>query len=261
MDAYQVRRSEIARQARGPHTSAAVIDYLESEHRTWARAKAALDRAWADHAAPEIIEAADRLNLPVDRVPQLCEVTDRLTPRTGFHFRAVAGLVPVEQFFGSLADGVFLSTQYVRHHDSPHYTPEPDVIHEVIGHGTSLADPHLSVLHRQAGAAMSRLETPEARQAIADVFWFSAEFGVLVDKDGPLAYGAGLLSSVGEMAAFRGATVRPLDVVAMAQQPYDIATFQPVLFGAASLTQVLDVVGEFFATATDDRVAGLQIAA
>ena len=65
-----------------------------------------------------------------------------------------------DQFYGSLADGVFNSTQYVRHHARPLYTPEPDLIHEVIGHGGLLASPRLAELNRLAGRAARRLETP-----------------------------------------------------------------------------------------------------
>ena len=258
---YVQRRDWIAGRAAGSAADPSRIAYLDSEHETWRVAKDALDQRWQQVAAPAILQAAKRLDLPTDRVPHLDEVTAQLRPRSGFEFRAVPGLVPVAEFFGSLARGVFLSTQYVRHHRSPLYTPEPDILHEVIGHGTCLADPHLSMLHREAGAAMIRLQTEVARQFVADVFWFSAEFGVL-DRTGDgsgqtdvAAYGAGLLSSVGELDWFvDNAEVRPLDIDAMGTISYDIAQFQPVLFAGRSLTHVLDVVGEFFATATDDAV-------
>ncbi len=256
---YVARRRWIADQAAGSDAEPTRITYRPSENETWRVAKGHLDERWTRMAAPAILDAADRLDLPNDRVPHLEEVSARLRPRSGFEFRAVPGLVPVDEFFGSLATGRFLSTQYVRHHASPLYTPEPDILHEVIGHGTCLADPHLAMLHREAGAAMIRLETERARQFVADVFWFSAEFGVLDTAEGDLrgikAYGAGLLSSVGELDHFaHNAEIRPLDIDEMGTISYDIATYQPVLFGGRSLTEVLDVVGEFFATATDDGV-------
>ncbi len=256
---YESRRAWIAEQAAGSDAEPVRIAYTASENETWRAAKEALDHRWARVAAPAILDAAQRLSLPVERVPHLDEVSERLRPRSGFEFRAVPGLVPVDEFFGSLARGRFLSTQYVRHHASPLYTPEPDILHEVIGHGTCLADPHLAMLHREAGAAMIRLATAQARQFVADVFWFSAEFGVLDtrdgDRDGIKAYGAGLLSSVGELDQFAtDAEVRPLDIDAMGTISYDIANYQPVLFAGRSLTEVLDVVGEFFATADDESV-------
>lgn len=255
---YLQRRSWVAGRAAGSGAEPTRIEYLDTENETWRVAKAALDQRWEQVAAPALLDARDRLDLPSDRVPQLHEVTSRLRPRSGFEFRAVPGLVPVQEFFGSLAQGRFLSTQYVRHHGSPLYTPEPDILHEVLGHGTCLADPHLAMLHREAGAAMLRLETAVARQFVADVFWFSAEFGVIKSDGAIRAYGAGLLSSVGELDWFvDNATVRPLDILEMGTVDYDISAYQPLLFAAGSLTEVLDVVGEFFATASDGSIADL----
>ena len=253
---YGLRRAEIAALATGPDRPPAEIGYTPDEHAVWATVNAALSPVWAQHAAAELLAVRGELDLPTTRLPQLSEVTALLEPRTGFGYRAVPGLVAKLDFFAALDRGMFLSTQYVRCAASPLYTPEPDVIHEVIGHAHCLAEPTLARLHRLAGAAMVRVSTDSARQFIADVFWFSAEFGVVLEGGAPKAYGAGLLSSFGELGWFSAnATMRPLDVVAMATQPYDISRYQPVLFGADSLGQVLDVVGGFLADVTDDLVA------
>ena len=252
---YRRRRDEIAALAAGPGERPRHIDYLPSEDGTWRDVQAMLSPALELHACAAVLEGRRRLGLATDRVEQLDELSDRLEELTGFRYEAVAGLVPKEQFFGSLARRRFLSTQYVRHHDHPAYTPEPDVIHEVIGHATALAVPELAELHRLAGEAMLRLERPEARQALSDVFWFSAEFGVVREDDDWKAYGTGLLSSVGELQWFGDhAEVRPVDPAAMAAQSYDINHYQPILFGAESLHQVLEVVGGFFSSMTDDVV-------
>ena len=259
-DGYERRRDEIAALAAGPDRPPHTIAYSDAEHEVWATVNAALDPLWVRHAAREVHAARDELALPLDRLPQLSHVTDRLQPRTGFCYRAMPGLVDKAEFFAALDTGRFLSTQYVRHGGSPLYTPEPDVIHEVIGHAHCLAEPTLAQLHRLAGAAVARVETGVARQVIADVFWFSAEFGVVGHAGGRAkAYGAGLLSSFGELGWFStNATLRPLDVPAMAAQPYDISVYQPVLFVADSLAHVLDVVGGFFSCVTDDVAAGLR---
>jgi len=174
-------------------------------------------------------------------------VSARLGEITGFRFAAVPGLVPKEQFFAHLARSCFLSTQFVRHPAEPYYTPEPDVIHELTGHANALADPVLARLHRVTGRAMTRAHLPATRQHIADVFWFSGEFGVVREEGSWKAYGAGLLSSVGELAWFADhAVVRPLDPREMAAQPYDITHYQPVLFGTASLRHAVDVIEGYF---------------
>jgi len=89
------------------------------------------------------------------------------------------------------------------------------------------------------------------------VWWFTMEFGV-VHEDGELkAYGAGLLSSFGEMDAFRSAEVREWDLATMGTIDYDITAYQPVLFAGASMDRVLDEVTAFFDAFDDDAALRL----
>ena len=202
-------------------------------------------------------EAKAQLALPADRVPQLDEVSAGLEPLTGFRFHPAAGLVPLDEFLGSLGDGVFHSTQYLRHPSAPLYTPEPDIVHEVVGHGNLLADPEIAAVKRLAGDAARRCETPEALQYLADVFWFTIEFGVIWEAGELRCYGAGLLSSFGEIDEFRGAEVRPLDFHEMATLEYDITHYQPILFACDGMGELTQSVGGFFAEFDDDTPARL----
>ena len=254
---YWRRRDEIAKLASGVDHPALDIVYTDVEHNVWAAVVEALDPLWDRHASAELVAARSRLALSADRVPQLSAVSATLAPLTGFEFRAVPGLVPSIEFFGGLGRGLFSSTQYVRWEGSPLYTPEPDVIHEVFGHANALACPEVAELHRLAGRAIERVQDVRSRQALADVFWFSAEFGVVRERGDVRAYGAGLLSSVGELAWFsEHAEIRPIDIREMATVDYGIDAYQPVLFAAESLSHVLEEVGGFFATATDDSIRG-----
>jgi phenylalanine-4-hydroxylase len=140
----------------------------------------------------------------------------------------------------------------------PLYTPEPDLIHEVIGHGNLLASPRFAEIKRHAGLAAQRVETDEALQFLADVFWFTIEFGVMREEGEVRAYGAGILSSYGEIEEFRGADLRPLDLLEMGTLEYDITKYQPVLFCAEGMEELEDVVGTFFAEYDDDSAARLK---
>jgi phenylalanine-4-hydroxylase len=251
---YRERRGEIAAAAlewsSGEPTPR--IDYTEAEHNVWRTVCRELAPKHERYACRSFREAVVALDLPRDRIPQLDEVTAGLEPLTGFRYVPAAGIVPLDEFYGSLADGVFHSTQYVRHHDAPLYTPEPDLIHEVIGHGHLLADAEIAEVNRLAGAAARRMQTEEALQMVADVFWFTIEFGVLYEDGELRAYGAGLLSSYGEIEEFRGAEVRPLDFAGMATLEYDITKYQPILFGARSIGHMVEEVGGFFADCDDE---------
>jgi phenylalanine-4-hydroxylase len=257
---YRARRNEIAAVALAwsPHQPLPRIDYSAVENEVWRTVCRELAPKHARYAVREFREAVERVGLPRDRVPQLDEVTARVEPLSGWRYVPAAGLVPLREFYGSLEHRIFHSTQYLRHPEVPLYTPEPDVIHEVIGHGHLLATPTFGELHRLAGEATNRLRDEDNVAFLSRVFWFSLEFGVVVEDGDLRAYGAGLLSSYGEIEEIPSMAHRPLDIVEMGTAEYDITHYQPVLYRAESVDEVVDVVGGFFATCTDESIAALR---
>jgi phenylalanine-4-hydroxylase len=257
---YQARRNQIAALALAwkPGTPAPPVRYSEAEQNVWRTVARELAPKHERLAIDEFLEAKAALDLPTDGVPSLDLVTERLRPLTGFHYAPAAGLVPLGEFYGSLSHRLFHSTQYVRHAASPLYTPEPDIIHEVVGHGHLLATPTFSELHRLTGDATNRLSDDENLRFLSRVFWFTVEFGVVVEHGELKAYGAGILSSYGEIDEFREMEHRPLDVIEMGTADYDITHYQPVLYRAESLDEVREVVGGFFRSCTDESIAELR---
>jgi phenylalanine-4-hydroxylase len=257
---YRTRRNALATLAIEwqPGTPPPVAPYTEAEQEVWRIVCGELHGLHERLASSLYLEGKQRLGLPEDRIPQLVEVNDLLTPLTGFRYVPAAGLVPLLEFYGSLADGIFHSTQYVRHHSVPLYTPEPDVLHEVVGHGNCLAHDRFAALYRLAGEAVRRVQTTEALEFISKVFWFSLEFGVVREAGEVRSYGAGLLSSYGEIQQVAQADLRPLDVARMGVQTYDITHYQPLLFCGDGFGEVEDVVGSFFADVDDDLVERLR---
>ena len=247
-DAYRRRRAAIAEVAARfrPGEPIPDVTYVEEEDEVWRTVSAELGRKHERLACAAYRHGARRLAIRTDRVPQLQEVSDRLRALTGFRVEPVSGLVPTRVFYGALADRVFLATQYVRHHSVPFYTPEPDVIHEVIGHCNALAQPALAELYRLAGEASRRCRTDDALEFFSRVFWFSLEFGVVWEDAELRTYGAGLLSSYAEIEKFREAEIRLLDVAAMGAMTYDIARYQPTLFAAASFDDAVATLASFF---------------
>jgi phenylalanine-4-hydroxylase len=258
--AYRLRRNAIATLALqwDPGTPPPHVAYDEVEHGVWRDVASELAPRHRRYACREFLAGKARLGLPTGRIPQLSEVTALLAPLTGFRYVPAAGLVALRDFYGSLADGRFHSTQYVRHHSVPLYTPEPDVIHEVVGHANCLASERYSALYRSAGAAAQRVQSEAALEFLSRVFWFSLEFGVLQEAGELKVYGAGILSSYGELGTYRDMTVRPLDIAAMGRAVYDITAYQPVLYAARSFSHVEDEIGGFFDACTDDTIDELQ---
>ncbi|HET6950956.1 MAG TPA: phenylalanine 4-monooxygenase [Acidimicrobiales bacterium] len=250
---YRARRAAIAEVGRAHRSGEPIADvrYTAAEDEVWRVVSTELRRKHARHACRAYREGARALTLPSERVPQLREVDARVHALTGFHIEPVPGLVPIRDFYGALARRTFLSTQYIRHHSVPFYTPEPDIVHEIIGHANMLANPVFADLYEAAGAASLRATSPGALDFFSKVFWFTLEFGVLWEDGELRAYGAGLLSSYGEIEAFRSAEVRPWDLARMGTLDYDITHYQPVLFAAESFDRMVADLGAFFAAYDD----------
>jgi phenylalanine-4-hydroxylase len=246
---YRARRNQIARIALDYEPGARVPDapYTMQEHALWRTIRDALEPAQSSHACTEYLEAARRLDLPRERIPQLAEVSARVRSISGFRLEPVAGLVEPRVFLESLADGVFLCTQYIRHHSTPLYTPEPDVVHELLGHALTLASPRLAELNRMVGRAVRRTTSSEELDRLSRVYWFTIEFGVVREGGEVKAYGTGLLSSAGELEAMSRAHLRPLDLEEAARAVYDPTHFQPVLFCAGSFDEMYAGLRDFLA--------------
>lgn len=252
---YRARRNAIARVAveyrGGPVPT---IAYTEDEQAVWRLVRERLDPLHRRLAARALVEAGDRLGLRADRIPQLEELNGALAAATGFGMRPVAGLVAARAFLVELGQGTFLSTQYMRHPSAPFYTPEPDVVHELVGHAASLTDPRIAGVSRALGLAAQGADD-EGLRALERVYWYSLEFGA-VEEDGAVkAFGAGLLSSVGEIQRVVTADLRPWDLETIAATAYDPTDYQPRYFVAPSFERMIDDLSAWV-----DARFGVQVA-
>ena len=244
--AYRARRNAIARLAHDyePGDPAPEVTYTDEEHAVWRTVRELLSPRHRELAVSEYRESVQAISLDHERIPQLEAVNAQIRPLTGFRMLPVAGLVSAKAFLSFLADRIFLSTQYIRHASRPLYTPEPDVIHELIGHAASFAHPVYSGLSRRFGLA-ARAAEGEDVERLARLYWFTLEFGAALEDGIPKAFGAGLLSSVGEMDRLRSAELRRFDCRTMARTPFDPTDYQPFYFVAPSFTAMYEQVGEY----------------
>jgi phenylalanine-4-hydroxylase len=95
------------------------------------------------HACKEFNWTIDQFEKEVgfrpDEIPQLEDISAFLKSRTGWRLKPVGGLLTQREFLNGLAFKVFHSTQYIRHASAPLYTPEPDIVHELLGHAPMFA--------------------------------------------------------------------------------------------------------------------------
>ncbi|KAF8822568.1 aromatic amino acid hydrolase AAH1 [Cardiosporidium cionae] len=252
---YRKRREEIAFSAANYHGYQPIplIEYTDVENKTWNIAYNELSQLFEEYACDEYQESLKALEdskvYSPHQIPQLRYVSDFLKKTTGFTLRPVAGLISGRDFLNALAFRVFFSTQYIRHHSVPLYTPEPDVIHELLGHAPMLASPNFADFSQLIGIA-SLGATDEQIRLLSTVYWFSVEFGLIYQDNKLKAYGAGLLSSFGELQFATSPTngkceIREWNPFVASTTPYPITTYQPIYFAARSLEDVKSKVLEF----------------
>ena len=241
---YRARRNHIAQQALRwrPGDPTPDVEYTDVEQGVWRTVWLNLSPLHGQHASTEYKACSERVTFSHHRIPQLREVNQKLAGTTGYTMVPVAGLVTSRAFLGNLRFDQFLSTQYIRHHTVPLYTPEPDIVHELVGHAATLADPGFAALNRAFGRAAERVSEDVLKQ-IERVYWYTLEFGVTKENGKLKAYGAGLLSSFGELERFqREARLVPLDIAQMIARPYDPTVYQEVLYVARSFPEAVRTV-------------------
>ena len=247
-EAYRTRRDYIASLAKRFRETGEItdVDYNEQEQGIWRHVASRLEQMHEKHASPFYLRAKKDLGISNDRIPQLSEMNRRLKELTGFRLAPIEGLVETRGFLSWLSYRTMLSTQYIRHHSRPEYTPEPDIVHEAIGHIPMFTNPAFADFSQFIGHG-ARIATDQQLEELGRLYWFTVEFG-LVEHEGDIkAYGAGLLSSFGELENAFSDKVdrRPFDLEQVINTPYDYSDMQPILYVVPSYAELKEVTRKY----------------
>ncbi len=245
---YRARRDYIASLAKRFRETGVITDveYTEEEQGVWRHVAGKLEDLQQKYASPFYLGAKKDLGFSNDRIPQLSEMNRRLKELTGFRLAPIEGLVETRGFLSWLSYRVMLSTQYIRHHSHPAYTPEPDIVHEAIGHIPMFTNPNFADYSQFIGHG-ARIATDEQLEQLGRLYWFTVEFGMVEHEGDIKAYGAGLLSSFGELEHAFGDKVerRPFDLEQVINTSYDYSDMQPILYVIPSYAELKEVTRKY----------------
>ncbi len=249
---YRKRREWIAEIAIRFHTEQQqdipIVRYTPEEDKTWNHVFHKLAPLHEQWACSWYHEGRKKLFIDGKKIPQLHDLNERLSV-FGFRLEPIHGLVSPREFLMKLGEGIMLSTQYIRHHSKPEFTPEPDIIHEVLGHVPMFTHAPLRELSILIGRA-ARDATEEDLTKLNRLYWYSIEYGLIREKGEVKAFGAGLLGGIHDFtSAFSGnVIIKPFVMKDVLETDYNYSFEQPHFFVIPSF--------EYLAEETKKLIAG-----
>jgi phenylalanine-4-hydroxylase len=238
---YIARRKELfalTRRHRLEKLGPPLIDYTDDETRVWREVGPKLDELHVKYASEIYLKAKRALAIGTEVVPQMRHLSERLERETNVHLVPAEGSLAYRTFYEYIAARGFPVTQFIRHGSHPEFTPEPDMIHDCLGHVPPLMNQDYAELLTLIGKAAATTQKGEQVLALKRFSWFSIEFGLIEERGETKVFGAGILSSTGEIpnSLFsKDVTRRPFVTEDVISQDYDPTYMQTTLFVAPSL--------------------------
>ena len=184
-------------------------------------------------AATAFMHGLEKLDLGKGGVPDFGELSESLGKLTGWSVVPVPMLIPDHVFFWHLANRRFPAGNFIRTRETFDYIQEPDVFHDVFGHVPMLTDPTYADYMAEYGKAGWKAMRYNRLKALGALYWYTVEFGLLQEKDGIRAYGAGILSGPTEVVYATEADSPNrimLNVDRVMRTDYVISDLQPTYF-------------------------------
>lgn len=200
-------------------------------------------------ACDPFIQALPQLGDPTG-IPHFEDINERLKSATNWQIVAVPGLIPEHDFFTLLAHKRFPVTHWLRTEEEFDYIVEPDLFHDLFGHVPLLFNPTFANYMQAFGAGGLKAEGLHALEYLSRLYWYTVEFGLLNTDEGLRVYGAGILSSVGELDYCLTSPVPhrvAFDVMRLMRTRYKIDTYQETYFVIDSIQQLFDATAPDFA--------------
>jgi len=223
--------------------------YTAQDHDTYHRLYQRQSAQLPGLACQAFIDALPLLGAK-ERIPRFDDINERLYQATRWQLVAVPGLIPEVPFFQLLANRKFPVTDWIRTPEEFDYVVEPDVFHDLFGHVPLLFNPVLADYVQRYGQGGLKAAELGACEMLARLYWYTIEFGLIREAGGLRAYGAGILSSAGELpySVHNPAPQRlPLQLERTMRTRYKIDSYQQTYFVIDSFEQLFGLTEPDFA--------------
>lgn len=220
--------------------------YTEEQHAVWAELVGRVLPELEKHAASEYLEGFEIIGLQRDRLPNLASISSRLAPRTGWSSTPVSGFLPAPAFFEMLATRNFPTTTWLRSRESLEYTPEPDIFHDVFGHVPMHSHKVFADFLEHYGRVCASISDSAILEKLGRLFWYTVEFGVILQGGEIKVYGSGLISSHRECRNVidGDCAIRRFSLDEVLATKVKVDELHKLLFAVSSFDQVYEAMHE-----------------
>jgi phenylalanine-4-hydroxylase len=226
----------------------APMEFTNDQHEIWRTLYGRQLPRVEKYACQEYLQGFEILGLHPDRLPGLDFLNECITPRTGWQtVRTKIRYSDAVAWYRHFARKEFLITDYLRDWNELEFTPEPDMFHDIFGHLPFMVLPAYTELQELFASAFQRADA-ERREHIKRLAWFSTEFGLIRENGEVKIFGAGLISSSGEMEHVLSGNVRLLPFKAETIVNFDKAiwSYNSQLFVFDSLEELKCELRRYF---------------
>ena len=223
--------------------------YTPEQHALWRRLYQRQAKLVPGRACDVFIDSLAKMDA-ADGIPNFERTSELLFKATGWRLVAVPGLVPDHTFFEHLAHRRFPVTVWLREPHEFDYIVEPDVFHDFFGHVPLLFNPIFADHMQQYGKGGLKALQLDGLPYLARLYWYTVEFGLIQSPQGLRAYGAGILSSGGEIEyCLTDRTPRriPFEVERVMRTQYKIDSYQETYFVIKDFEQLFKDTAPDFA--------------
>jgi len=218
--------------------------YTSDQHALWSELVARRMAQLEQCACREYLEGWRALGLEQERIPHLSQVSELLEKRTGWRVQPVSGFLPERAFFEMLDARQFPTTTQLRSRESMDYIPEPDLLHDALGHLPMFANQRFADAVAEYGRICHPMQSEEKLERMGRLYWYTFEFGLIRQDSAVKVYGSGVASSQQECTNVLsgGCEIRDFSVAEVLNTTVKVDQIHKRLFAINSFAEILSAV-------------------